>query len=196
MSMISRTLLLLLVAVAVVSGQVDRAHKPGKIKKGQTRLEARKTAYEENDQLFMAEYVKATMSFEFATRDDMKAVRNDWDICLQGRGHKRSPFEFIARTVTDDSSRIWALGKMPLSRVSRSTVRSRVKAAPLKDDEHEGHLALTGHCYLVHTVDSDSDLWAAFRVIAIIPGEAVQIEWKLLSKPKKITRKKAPPKQP
>lgn len=181
--------LVLIATPAAAQNRGDRAHKPGSVKKGEVVLHARKTPYEQNEERFMAEYVQATMSFEFATRDDMKAVNNDWDVCLQGLGTKDSPFHFIARTVTNDESRIWALGAMSLDEVTRSSLRSRQNPPALGPDDHESHLAWTGNCYLVHTIDDDSDLWAAFRVVDLIPGESVRIEWKLIGTPRKIRAK-------
>jgi hypothetical protein len=39
--------------------------------------------------------------------------------------------------------------------------------------------------YMVHTRDTDTNLYALFRVEKLVPGESVEISWKLVSPPKR-----------
>ncbi|MCB9833706.1 MAG: hypothetical protein H6807_14675 [Planctomycetes bacterium] len=183
----SKLLLALVVLATLLNPCVAqvKARKTSRITEGEVRLERRITPYEKDEQAFMDEYVKATMSFEFATRDDMEGVHNDWDVCLQGRGIERSPFHFCVRTVVDDDSQLWHLGQVPLEKVSPRSPRPSISRPLYDDSPDDNYLAIVGHSYLVHTVDSDSDLWAAFTVTSIEPGRAVTIRWRLLGEPKK-----------
>lgn len=112
------------------------------------------------------DYEKATFSFEHGVRDQSIA-RNDWDIQFGNGGD-----HFGVTMVTDDRSRIQDLGRwywpifafLPLPAHPQPAREPDVSAA-------------VGHVYFVHTVDSNSDLYALFRVDAFIPGDRCDISW-------------------
>lgn len=119
-------------------------------------------------------YVVATYSFEHATRDDEdKVVRNDWDL-LYGNG-QGDPFTVC--TVTDDTSRIWDLGEADFDKFRPGDAGQNAGAGA------EDAIARKDHLYVVHTVDSETDLWAKFQVLEVDPGRSVMIRWEAIADP-------------
>ena len=129
-------------------------------------------------------YVNAGFSFEKNTNGELgkKITRNDWDILFStirnfdGSVHKNI---FDVTTVVDDRSRLADLGKLEW------TDDFRIPALPAfeKPARERSAEAIVGHIYLVHTVDSDSDLYALFRVDEMESGESATITWKLIPTP-------------
>jgi RNA polymerase sigma-70 factor (ECF subfamily) len=113
-------------------------------------------------------YVAATYSFEKATRDDVKATRNDWD------------FEFAqsrlnTRMVVDDRSLLWELGDVSY----RGPCSGNVPTSPGRATAS----AVQGRLYAVHTADSDSDLWTLMRVEELVAGESMIFSWLIVREP-------------
>ncbi|MCB1282124.1 MAG: hypothetical protein KDB18_11450 [Salinibacterium sp.] len=136
------------------------------------------------------DYIGCTASFEYATRDDQKRVNNDWDLCLQGHGIERYPYTITPRTVTNDKSEIWDLGEVKFEEVRVESHKAKSAVAARWDQEgRHGLTPRTGHVYLLHTLDDDSDFWTKFEVIEITPNKGVTISWQLLTRPQRMLDK-------
>jgi hypothetical protein len=123
-------------------------------------------------------YVDATFSFEFGMNGE-KAVpltRNDWDILFGNRPDRDT---FRVTMVVDDCSRIQDLGALNWSDAFQVPV---IKAYPVPTSEPDVE-AVVGHMYVVHTKDTNTDLYALFRVEALEPGKSVTISWKGVQSP-------------
>jgi hypothetical protein len=81
--------------------------------------------------------------------------------------------------IVDDRSRIKNLGKYGW------TDGFIVPSLPAYEEpEREPSVkAIEGHIYLVHSRDRDNDFYALFRVEKLLPGESVDITWKIIAKP-------------
>lgn len=121
------------------------------------------------------DYEKATFSFEHGVRDDPRQVTgNDWDLQYGNGGDY-----FTVAMVLDDRSRIVDLGEKDWSSIESEQLpvltphdrylREKVRAVP-------------GHLYLIHTVDRETDLYAAFRVESIRGGKC-DITWQRVERP-------------
>jgi hypothetical protein len=125
-------------------------------------------------------YSYAAFSFEAGGNgpEIQKVCRNDWDLLF---GNSPLPDAFDVTMVTDDRSRIRDLG-----RYSWHDRYQLGRLSAYEEPEREPSVkAVEGHLYLVHTRDSDSDLYALFRVEKLEPGKSVDITWKLIPSPKK-----------
>lgn len=121
-------------------------------------------------------YVNACFSFEFGMngQGSLRLTLNDWDI-LFGNDPNRDTFDVT--TAGTDRSRIQDLGALNWGDVFQVPVLD-----PLPTDEPEVN-AVVGHMYVVHTIDSNSDLYALFRVEALDPRKSVTISWKSVRSP-------------
>jgi hypothetical protein len=120
-------------------------------------------------------YEKATFSFEFGIRDDPDGLtRNDWDLEFGNGGDF-----FHVTMVTDDRSRLIDLGEHSWKSFR---LASLPELPPYPEPSDDPHLpAKAGHIYMVHTKDRESDLYALFRVEALVPGDHCTITWRLIS---------------
>lgn len=114
-------------------------------------------------------YELATFSFEHGAREGQE-VRNDWDI-LFGNGVDG----IGVRMVTDDASLIWDLG-------GGGDDEDRLPDAGPPFEV----AAVAGHTYLVHTLDSESNLWARFRILEMEAGRWIVFRWERLADPSKV----------
>ncbi len=115
-------------------------------------------------------YVVATYSFEHVTRDDAEKTHNDWDL-LYGNG----PGDGLdVCTVTDDLSLIWDLGEVDFDtpRIARPAPEGLERATAAK-----------GHVYVIHTLDTDTDLWAKMQILEQQAGEWIIFRWELIKDP-------------
>lgn len=125
-------------------------------------------------------YADAAFSFEFGGNgpDIQKKCRNDWDLLF---GNSPIPDSFDVTTVTDDRSRIKDLGKLNWDDNFKIP-----RLAAYEEPEREPSVkAIEGHMYLVHTRDTDTNLYALFRVEKLIEGKSVDITWKVIPAPSK-----------
>jgi RNA polymerase sigma-70 factor (ECF subfamily) len=128
---------------------------------------------------FNAAYVAATYSFEKATRDDVKAANNDWDFVLQTS-------EVVdVQTVVDDQSLAWDLGD--------GSFRSARAGEVPQGQGRERFAPKRGRLYAIHTVDSETDLWALMRVEELTAGESMIFSWAIVEKPEGLAAALEPP---
>lgn len=116
------------------------------------------------------DYEKSTFSFEHGLRDDPEhaVTRNDWDLQFDNSAAAR-PDMFGVRMVRDDISLFADLGELGFADVDPA------KAAEVRMlDELE---CFVGHLYVVHTMDTETNRWAFFRVIVHHSNDSVRIEW-------------------
>ncbi len=112
------------------------------------------------------DYEACTFSFRFGIRDDpdLKKTRNDWDLQF---GNGRDVFH--VNMVGDDRCTLTPLGKLDWAELAQ---RRRVE-----EGQKSGAAVMAGHCYLVHTKDTDADYRSFVRVATLVPGMACKIEW-------------------
>ena len=123
-------------------------------------------------------YADATFSFEHGMNGAgaEPVTRNDWDIQYGNTGDRNS---FTVTMVTDDCSRIQDMGPLNWGDTFQVPV---ISAHPVPTIE-PAVLAIVGHMYVVHTKDTETDLYALFRVEALEPGKSVTISWKSVRSP-------------
>jgi hypothetical protein len=123
-------------------------------------------------------YVDAAFSFEFGMNGvvALPLTRNDWDI-LFGNSPDRDTFGVTM--VTDDCSRIRDLGALNWGDTFQVPV---IPAYPVPTSEPAVD-TIVGHMYLVHTKDTQTDLYFLFRVEALVPLTSVTISWKAVQRP-------------
>ena len=147
---------------------------------GTARLESRRADKQSGED----NYIYATYSFEKAANgpSGFAATRNDWDILfstIRAADGKVVKDIFDVTMVTDDRSRILDLGENQLTQV--------FDLPPLPAFEKPGRErsveAVIGHVYLVHTADSNSDLYTLFRLDELKRGESAVISWKHIEPP-------------
>lgn len=110
-------------------------------------------------------YLGSVVSFEWATTTDSGQVRNDWDLSLEPSTSQPGALVFRVDTVTDDRSCIEDEGQIEIVKVP-AQVKGCGDLVPVVE----------GHVYLVHTVDSDTDQYAAFGVIRA-EATGVTLRW-------------------
>jgi len=123
-------------------------------------------------------YVDAAFSFEFGMNGvgALSLTRNDWDILFGNRPDRDT---FRVTMVVDDRSRIRDLGALNWGDSFQVPV---IPAYPVPTNEPDVD-AIVGHMYVVHTKDTDTDLYVLFRVEALEPGKSVTISWKGVQSP-------------
>ena len=121
-------------------------------------------------------YVDATFSFEHGMNGEgaLPFTRNDWDIEF---GNFVDSFHVTM--VVDDCSRIQDLGALNWSDAFQVPILTAYPV-PTRDPPVT---AIVGHMYVVHTKDTETDLYALFRVEALDPGKSVTISWKSVQTP-------------
>ena len=123
-------------------------------------------------------YVDACFSFEFGMNGEaaLPVTFNDWDILF---GNSPDHDTFDVTTVGDDRSVIQDLGALNWGDAFQVPV---VTPHPVPTNGPDIN-AVVGHMYVVHTKDSNSDLYALFRVEALDPLKSVTISWKSVRSP-------------
>lgn len=123
-------------------------------------------------------FVDSVFSFEHGVNgaEAVPLTRNDWDIQF---GNNPSLDAFTVTMVVDDRSRIQDMGALNWGDAFQVPV---ISAHPVPTTEPPVN-AVVGHMYVVHTKDSNTDLYALFRVEALEPGKSVTISWKSVQSP-------------
>lgn len=123
-------------------------------------------------------YVDAAFSFEHGMNGEgaLAVTRNDWDILF---GNSPDLDTFQVTMVTDDCSRIQDMGALDWGDAFQVPI---IGAHPVPTREPDVN-AVVGHMYVVHTKDSDTDLYALFRVEALELRKSVTISWKSVQSP-------------
>jgi len=123
-------------------------------------------------------YVDAAFSFEFVMNGvgTLPMTRNDFDILF---GNSPSLDTFQVTMVVDDRSRIQDLGALNWG---DSFQVPEVPAYPVPTRDPDVNV-IVGHMYVVHTKDTETDLYALFRVEALVPRTSVTISWKSVRSP-------------
>lgn len=123
-------------------------------------------------------YVDAAFSFEFGMNGlgAVPLTRNDWDILFGNRPDRDT---FGVTMAVDDCSRIRDLG--PWNWGDSFPVPA-IPAYQVPTNEPDVN-AVVGHMYVVHTKDTQTDLYFLFRVEALEPLKSVTISWKGVQRP-------------
>ncbi len=119
------------------------------------------------------DYELSTYSFEHGTRKDLRRIGNDWDFLFSGQ-------RIDVRTVVDDLSRIWDLGSVDFK---------SLKTADTSQPKRATHaVAQQGHVYVVHTLDSETNLWAKFEVLQIKRDQWFVFRWEIIKDTSEVER--------
>jgi hypothetical protein len=120
----------------------------------------------------------ATYSFEFDMNGEAAVpfTLNDWDLLF---GNSPDVDSFRVDLAGGDRSRILDMGALNWSDSFQVPV---LPAHPVPTNEPD-IAAVVGHMYVVHTKDSNTDLYALFRVEALDPLKSVTITWKSVPSP-------------
>jgi len=123
-------------------------------------------------------YRDAAFSFEFGMNGQgtLSTTRNDFDILFGNRPDRDT---FAVTMVVDDCSRIRDLGALNWGDAFQVPV---ISAYPVPTNEPDVD-AIVGHMYVVHTKDTETDLYFLFRVEALEPRTSVTISWKAVQRP-------------
>ncbi|HEU4768925.1 MAG TPA: hypothetical protein VFS77_16185 [Pyrinomonadaceae bacterium] len=123
-------------------------------------------------------FADACFSFEFGTNGQaaVPLTLNDWDLLF---GNTPGIDTFDVTLAGDDRSRIQDLGALNWSDEFQVPVVTP-HPVPTNGPDTDVHV---GHIYVVHTKDSNSDLYALFRVESLDPGKSVTISWKVVPSP-------------
>jgi hypothetical protein len=123
-------------------------------------------------------YVVAAFSFEHGVngKEALPVTRNDWDLLF---GNSADADNFDVTMVTDDCSRIKDLGAFGWY----DSFKVPVLPAHPEPTREPSVRAVVGHMYAVHTRDSETDIYALFRVEALEPRTSVTISWKRVPPP-------------
>jgi len=123
-------------------------------------------------------YVDAAFSFEFGMNGpgSLPLTLNDWDILF---GNSPDRDTFTVTTTGGDRSRIQDMGVLNWSDAFQ------VPVLPANPVPWNGPAvdAIVGHLYVVHTKDTQTDLYFLFRVEALEPRTSVTISWKAVQRP-------------
>jgi len=123
-------------------------------------------------------YVDAAFSFEFGMNGpgSLPLTLNDWDILF---GNSPDRDTFTVTTTGGDRSRIQDMGVLNWSDAFQ------VPVLPANPVPWNGPAvdAIVGHLYVVHTKDTQTDLYFLFRVEALDPLKSVTISWKAVQRP-------------
>lgn len=123
-------------------------------------------------------FADACFSFEFGMNgeDAVRVTLNDWDIEFGNNPNKDT---FNVTLAGDDRSRIEDMGPLNWTDAFQVPV---VTPHPVPTNGPQIDV-FVGHMYVVHTKDSDTDLYALVRVEALDPGKSVTITWKSVRSP-------------
>lgn len=116
------------------------------------------------------DYLDSVVSFEHATTLDDGTVGNDWDLSLDG-----ADLLLRVNTVTDDRSWIVDLGPISVEDIPEDVIPTQYERG--RYGAYDELPAVLEHVYLVHNVDSDTNQYAAFRVVALEPGASATLQW-------------------
>jgi len=112
-------------------------------------------------------FAHSAYSFEFGNRDEGKTGVNDWDFLLtQGR--------LWLRTVSDDRSESWDVGETSFDKPDYDN--PQVLKLPDRSE------ALKGRVYLIHTDDTNSNLWSKMQILERRPGQWILFRWERITK--------------
>lgn len=142
-------------------------------------------------------YGKSTFSFKHGVRSDVgqQMTGNNYELQYGNISWNGDSDWFTVTMVTDDCSRIKDLGEMNWPEVfdvpylPASIEPQQGSRMPSKTETYEessnGQVTkvVVGHIYVVHSKDSDSDLYTLFRVGKLVPSDRVTISWKVVLSP-------------
>jgi len=123
-------------------------------------------------------FTDACFSFEYGVNGDasLPLTLNDWDIQF---GNSPDKDEFNVSLAGSDRSRITDMGALNWN----DNFQVPVLLAPPVQSLEPQVPAMVGHMYAVHTTDSNTNLYALFRVEALVPLTSVTITWKSVKSP-------------
>lgn len=139
-------------------------------------------------------YGKSAFSFNHGLRSDAgpRITRNNYELLYGSIRFNGDSDWFSVTMVTDDRSRIKDLGVLNWSDpfevpyIPASVEPNRGVRWPAKTETFEqssnGQVArvVPGHLYVLHSKDSNSDLYTLFRVEKLVPSDEVTISWKVV----------------
>jgi hypothetical protein len=139
-------------------------------------------------------YGKSAFSFNHSLRSDAgpRITRNNYEL-LYGSINRNGDSDWFSVTmVTDDRSRIKDLGELnwsdpfevpyiPASVEPGKGIRFPAKTQTFEQSSNgQVTRVVAGHMYVLHSKDSDTDLYTLFRVEKLVPSDEVTISWKVV----------------
>ena len=123
-------------------------------------------------------FAEACFSFEFGMNGKAAVpfTLNDWDILF---GNNPNGDTFQVSLAGGDRSRIQDMGPLNWNDAFQVPILMPHPVSTIEPDVD----AIVGHMYVVHTKDSNTDLYALFRVEALDPLKSVTITWKSVRSP-------------
>lgn len=140
------------------------------------------------------EYGKSAFSFNHGVRSDAgrRVTRNNYELLYGSIRWNGDSDWFSVTMVTDDGSRIKDLGQLnwsdpfevpyiPASVQPNNGIRWPAKTETFEQSSNgQVTRVVAGHIYVLHSKDSDSDLYTLFRVEKLVPSDEVTISWKVV----------------
>ena len=140
-------------------------------------------------------YGKSTFSFKYGVRSDdvgREITRNHYELQYGQINLNGDSDWFTVTSATDDRSRIKDLGVLKWSEVVEIPLLPasiELEGINMPSERHAGSSnvakVVTGHLYVVHSKDRDSDFYTLFRVENLVPSDQVTISWKVVPSPGK-----------
>jgi len=139
-------------------------------------------------------YGKSAFSFNHGVRSDVgrRITRNNYELLYGSIRLNGDSDWFQVTTGTDDRSRIKDLGELnwsdpfdvpyiPASVQPNNGIRLPWKALTFEQSSNgQVTRVVAGHMYVLHSKDSDTDLYTLFRVEKLVPSDEVTISWKVV----------------
>ena len=140
------------------------------------------------------EYGKSAFSFNHGVRSDVgrRITRNNYELLYGGIRLNGDSDWFKVTMGRDDRSQIKDLGELnwsdpfdvpyiPASAQPNNGIRLPAKTETFEQSS-KGQVTrvVAGHMYVLHSKDSDTDLYTLFRVEKLVPSDEVTISWKVV----------------
>ena len=139
-------------------------------------------------------YGKSAFSFNYGVRSDAgpRVTRNNYELLYGGINRNGDSDWFSVIMVTNDRSRIKDLGEVnwsdpfdvpyiPASVQPNNGIRFPSKNQTFEQSSNgQVTRVVAGHMYVLHSKDSDTDLYTLFRVEKLVPSDEVTISWKVV----------------
>ncbi|WP_413942699.1 hypothetical protein [Bdellovibrio sp. HCB-162] len=129
-------------------------------------------------------YVTATYSFKYMTRDNVELTRNNWEILFEAREDFADHFR--VNTVVDDFSFIFDLGEKSCKEINskypdEKATRPLVWLAYTDVDPYDlpptrEALVKENHCYLSYNNDSEGTVVTLFHVKSHVKSKSVVLD--------------------
>jgi hypothetical protein len=187
---VSLALMFVLTVISLSAKPLSRSSESWRSAKPKTVTLFSRAKYQPNSN----EYGKSAFSFNHGVRSDAgpRVTRNNYELLYGGIDRNGDSDWFSVTMVTDDRSRIKDLGELnwsdpfdvpyiPASVEPNKGIRWPAKTETFEQSS-KGQVTrvVAGHIYVLHSKDSNTDLYTLFRVEKLVPSDEVTISWKVV----------------